>query len=99
MIEKAKAWGCEHNNSNAPFHHFQRCGFYPDKLRTKPRQMNRQKGCLTTVYRALAEKHNVPLASVAIAFGLWPTAVTHAVIGWSVRTRKLRHDCLRMSVE
>eukprot|EP01046_Picozoa_sp_COSAG06_P018474 COSAG06_NODE_1288_length_9990_cov_17.463351_5_plen_62_part_00 len=61
--------------------------------------MNRQKGCLTTVYRALAAKHNVPLASVAIAFGLWPTAVTHAVIGWSVRTRKLRHDCLRMSVE
>ena len=39
---------------------------------------------MTTVYRALAEKHNVPLASVAIAFGLWPTAVTHAVIGWSV---------------
>ena len=31
---------------------------------------------------ALAEKHSVPLASVAIAFGLWPTAVTHVVVGW-----------------
>ena len=31
---------------------------------------------------AIADKHNVPLASVAIAFGLWPTCVTHVVIGW-----------------
>jgi aryl-alcohol dehydrogenase-like predicted oxidoreductase len=30
----------------------------------------------------LAEKHGVPLPSVAIAFGLWPTAVTKVVIGW-----------------
>ncbi len=30
----------------------------------------------------LAEKHGVPLPSVAIAFGLWPTAVKKVVIGW-----------------
>ena len=36
----------------------------------------------TQAWEALAKKHSVPLASVAIAFGLWPTAVTHVVIGW-----------------